>query len=77
VLYARQAPGQRVERHRRVAIALEQATADHVQERASELAFHFAAGQDCSKSIKYLRAAAGNATKRYAAGEAAVCYPRP
>jgi predicted ATPase len=71
VLYARQTPSQRVERHRRIANALEEAMADRAQESASELAFHFAAGKNCSKSLKYLRLAAANATRRYAGVEAA------
>ena len=45
--------------------------ADRAQESASELAFHFAAGKNCSKSLKYLRLAAANATRRYAGVEAA------
>jgi hypothetical protein len=71
VLYCRQSPSERVQRHRRVAAALEAASAEVADGSSLELAFHFKAGELCSESVRYLRAAAANAMRRYAAAEAA------
>jgi tetratricopeptide (TPR) repeat protein len=71
VLYARQSAAERVRRHRRVAIALESRVSNRAQVSTHELALHFAAGQECSKSLQYLRAAAAEAQRRYSGAEAA------
>ena len=72
VLYCRQSPAERVQRHRRVANALETNLGPLARISAPELAQHFAVGKDCSKSIRYLRTAAEGAQHRYAGAEAAV-----
>lgn len=71
-LYYRQTPEERVRRHRRVAIALEQTVGSRAHLSAPELALQFAGGRKCSKSIQYLRMAAANAQRRFASSEAAV-----
>jgi hypothetical protein len=71
VLYGRQSPSERVQRHRCIALALEEAAGERAQISTPELVQHFVASQCCSKSIKYLRTAARNASRRYAGTEAA------
>ncbi|HYI96833.1 MAG TPA: AAA family ATPase [Bryobacteraceae bacterium] len=72
VLYCRQSPAERVQRHRRVATGLETHLGQFSRISAPELAQHFAVGRECSKSIQYLRTAAEGAQHRYAGAEAAV-----
>jgi DNA-binding winged helix-turn-helix (wHTH) protein len=64
-------PGARVEAHGRAGLALERLFAGREHEAAADLACHFHGAGDHLRAARYLRVAAGNALKRYAAREAA------
>jgi DNA-binding winged helix-turn-helix (wHTH) protein len=60
----------RTEAHTRVALAMERLFAGREQDVACDLAFHFHGAGDHARAARYLRLAAANAMKRYAAREA-------
>jgi hypothetical protein len=65
------APGARADAHSRAGLALERVFAGREHEAAADLACHFHGAGDHFRAARYLRVAAGNALKRYAAREAA------
>ena len=71
VCYWRQAPGRRARLHRRIGERLEALYAARRSEVAAELAYHFEAGADWTRTVQYLRLAADTAGRRYAHREAA------
>ena len=70
VLYARHAPAHRAMLHRRLGERLEVIHAAHVNDVASELAYHFEHGSDWPRAVTYLRLAATVCARRYAPNEA-------
>jgi DNA-binding winged helix-turn-helix (wHTH) protein/tetratricopeptide (TPR) repeat protein len=70
VLYDRLSTSRRSRVHKRIAEFEVQASADHVRERAAELAVHFERGGDAASAIDHLKQAAGNALSRHALQEA-------
>ncbi|WP_158792136.1 AAA family ATPase [Granulicella sp. L60] len=70
VLYQRQAPGRRSERHRLIGEQLEQFHHNRLDTVASELAYHFEHAFDWSRTVNYLTLAAEGALQRYAPREA-------
>jgi DNA-binding winged helix-turn-helix (wHTH) protein len=71
VCYWRQASGRRATRHRQLGQRLEALFAARLNDVASELAYHFEAGADWARAIRYLRQVAATAERRYAHREAA------
>jgi DNA-binding winged helix-turn-helix (wHTH) protein len=69
-LYERQTAAERMKRHIRVARAMEAQLGERAGESASDLAWHFEAGQDYSREIHYLRQAAKNAYRMFSEAEA-------
>lgn len=68
--YGRQSPAERVQRHGRIALALEQNSDNQRPASAHCLARHFFAARQLMSGIQYLREAAKEAKLRYAGGEA-------
>jgi predicted ATPase len=76
VLYERAPAGQRMELHRRIADREESAYGDGAGAIATELADHYARGNDHAKAIKYLKLAGEVSSKRGAMVEAERHYSR-
>ncbi len=70
VLYQRTAAARRVLLHRRIGECAEAAWGNDARAIAAELAAHFEEGRDIQRALRYLRAAAENAARRYANREA-------
>lgn len=76
VAYNAQLPSSRVELHLRFARALEARVTDRGVGRAGLLAFHFLAGEDPRKGLRYTLIAARNAREQYANRDAIHHYDR-
>jgi len=72
VLYSRIAPSRRTQLHRQAAEWAEVTFTEDVSDAAPYLAYHFEHGGDYARAVKYLRAAAQTAGRRYAPREATV-----
>ena len=75
VLYGRQASGRRTKWHQRIGEMLEShvvqsSASEPVREGTPELAYHFEAGGDWTRAVKYLRVTAEMAGQRYAPHDA-------
>ncbi len=76
VLYERIAPARRARLHQRLGAWMEDATrGERLDDRAAELALHFERGHD-RRAVPYLQAAAQNASRKHAFGEAAALLTR-
>jgi DNA-binding winged helix-turn-helix (wHTH) protein/tetratricopeptide (TPR) repeat protein len=73
VLYQRQGPAQRVQWHRRIAVALRDAYGKDSVDVAAELAVHFERGEQFAAAIGQLIVVAGKALGRTAGQEALHC----
>ena len=71
VLYALTGSAQRVQTHRRIAAALQQAYGPEAEVLAAELAMHFEKGQEPAQAVRQLSVAAQRALRRFAPAEAA------
>jgi predicted ATPase len=74
VAYQRLGDGRRRRLHQYIGILLETAHGTQAELAAAELAEHFVQGGDACRAVRYLRAAAENALRRYAHREAVRCY---
>jgi tetratricopeptide (TPR) repeat protein len=76
VLYQRLPSARLMRLHRRLAERLETAYGEAGFTVAAELAEHFERAGDCPRALRYWSQAVGNATRRYANGEAVACLNR-
>jgi DNA-binding CsgD family transcriptional regulator len=74
VLYSEQLARRRKRLHARVAVAVEQAAPTMYHDRATALAFHFAAAEEWEKAVRYGIAAGDAARERFAGHGALLAY---